>query len=231
VTALETRPEVSPEAREPGWVRPFVIVAAVLVLLLVGATGGLLIGRAGVPEVPAAESVDVGFLQDMSVHHQQAVEMASWERDHTTDPELRQLAYDIESTQTGQIGRMQGWLELWGASAQPVERPYMTWMAGSPTGAHDHAVTASGVSTMPGMASADDLKKLRASTGTQMDVFFLQLMLRHHEGGASMLSYAAQNASQEPVRNLAAQMLSAQTAEATYITQLLTARGGAPLPS
>src|SRR6185312_7810551 len=55
VTALETRPEVSPEAREPGWVRPFVIVAAVLVLLLVGATGGLLIGRAGVPEVPAAE--------------------------------------------------------------------------------------------------------------------------------------------------------------------------------
>ena len=231
MTALETRPEVSPEAREPRWVRPFVIVAAVLVLLLVGATGGLLIGRAGVPEVPAAESVDVGFLQDMSVHHQQAVEMASWERDHTTDPELRQLAYDIESTQTGQIGRMQGWLELWGASAQPVGRPYMTWMAGSPTGAHDHAVTASGVSTMPGMASADDLKKLRASTGTQMDVFFLQLMLRHHEGGASMLSYAAQNASQEPVRNLAAQMLSAQTAEATYITQLLTARGGAPLPS
>jgi uncharacterized protein (DUF305 family) len=231
VTALETRPEVSPEAREPGWVRPFVIVAAVLVLLLVGATGGLLIGRAGVPEVPAAESVDVGFLQDMSVHHQQAVEMASWERDHTSDPELRQLAYDIESTQTGQIGRMQGWLELWGASAQPVGRPYMTWMAGSPTGAHDHAVTASGVRTMPGMASADDLKKLRASTGTQMDVFFLQLMLRHHEGGASMLSYAAQNASQEPVRNLAAQMLSAQTAEATYITQLLAARGGAPLPS
>ncbi|MBV9922492.1 MAG: DUF305 domain-containing protein [Pseudonocardia sp.] len=231
MTALDTRPEVPPQTREPGWVRPFVVVAAVLVLLLVGATGGLLIGRAGVPEVPAAESVDVGFLQDMSVHHQQAVEMASWERDHTTDPELRQLAYDIESTQTGQIGRMQGWLELWGASAQPVGRPYMTWMAGSPTGAHDHAVTASGVSTMPGMASADDLKKLRASTGRQMDVFFLQLMLRHHEGGASMLSYAAQNASQEPVRNLAAQMLSAQIAEANYITQLLTARGGAPLPS
>jgi uncharacterized protein (DUF305 family) len=231
VTALDTRPEVSPEAREPGWVRPFVIVAAVLVLLLVGATGGLLIGRAGVPEVPAAESVDVGFLQDMSVHHQQAVEMASWERDHTADPELRQLAYDIESTQTGQIGRMQGWLELWGASAQPVGRPYMTWMAGSPTGAHDHAVSASGVTTMPGMASADDLKKLRASTGKELDVFFLQLMLRHHEGGASMLGYAAQNASQEPVRNLAAQMLSAQTAEANYITQLLTARGATPLPS
>jgi len=238
VTELQTRPPVDEpppaaptDVREPRWVRPFVVVAAVIVLLLVGATGGLLIGRSGVPEVPGADSVDVGFLQDMSVHHQQAVEMASWERDHTTDPELRQLAYDIESTQAGQIGRMQGWLELWGASAQPVGRAYMTWMAASPTGAHDHSVTASGVVTMPGMASADDLKRLRASSGKELDVLFLQLMLRHHEGGASMLSYAAQNASQEPVRNLAGQMLSAQTAEASYITQLLTARGGTPLPS
>ena len=238
MTELQTRPPVDepPQAeptdvREPRWVRPFVIVAAALVLLLVGATGGLLIGRSGVPEVPGADSVDVGFLQDMSVHHQQAVEMASWERDHTTDPELRQLAYDIESTQTGQIGRMQGWLELWGASAQPVGRPYMTWMAGTPGSAHDHTVTAAGVVTMPGMASADDLKKLRSSTGKALDVLFLQLMLRHHEGGASMLGYAAQNASQGPVRNLAAQMLSAQTAEADYITQLLSARGGTPLPS
>ena len=161
MTALDSRPSAPVEAREPRWVRPFVIAAAALVLLLVGATGGLLIGRAGVPEVPAAESVDVGFLQDMSVHHQQAVEMATWEQEHTSDPELRQLAYDIQSTQTGQIGRMQGWLELWGASSQPVGREYMTWMAGSPTGAHEHTVTASGVATMPGMASADDLKRLR----------------------------------------------------------------------
>ena len=211
--------------------RPFVIAAAALVLLLVGATGGLLIGRSGQPEVPAADSVDVGFLQDMSVHHQQAVEMATWEQEHTTDPELRQLAYDIQSTQAGQIGRMQGWLELWGASAQPVGRAYMTWMAGSPTGGHDHTVTSAGVPTMPGMASADELKKLRASSGKELDVLFLQLMLRHHEGGAGMLSYAAQNAAQEPVRNLATQMLSAQTAEAQYLKQLLAARGGAPLPS
>jgi uncharacterized protein (DUF305 family) len=220
VTALDSRP-APVEAREPRWVRPFVIAAAALVLLLVGATGGLLIGRAGVPEVPAAESVDVGFLQDMSVHHAQAVEMATWEQEHSSDPELRQA---------GQIGRMQGWLELWGASSQPVGREYMTWMAGSPTGAHEHAVSASGVATMPGMASADDLKRLRASTGKDLDVLFLQLMLRHHQGGAEMLSYAATNASQEPVRNLAAQMLSAQTAEAGYLTQLLTARGGSPLP-
>lgn len=241
MTAVRTEPPLPPvddpaapaatDVHEPRWVRPFVIAAAVLVLLLVGATGGLLVGRAGQPTVPAADSVDVGFLQDMSVHHGQAVEMASWERDHTTDPQLRQLAYDIESTQTGQVGRMQGWLELWGASAQPVGRPYMTWMAAEPGSAHEHTVTSAGAVVMPGMAGADDLKRLRSVTGHPLDVLFLQLMLRHHEGGATMLADAAQNASQEPVRNLAAQMLGAQTAEAEYLKQLLAARGGTPLPS
>lgn len=239
MTAVRTEPPPPPvdepparaatDVREPRWVRPFVVAAAVLVLLLVGATGGLLVGRAGQQAVPAADSVDVGFLQDMSVHHGQAVEMAAWERDHTTDPQLRQLAYDIESTQTGQVGRMQGWLELWGASAQPVGRPYMTWMAATPGTDHDHAMSAAGAATMPGMASADELKKLRSLTGEPLDVLFLQLMLRHHEGGATMLSDAAHSASQEPVRNLAAQMLSAQTAEADYLKQLLAARGGTPL--
>ena len=217
--------------REPGWVRPFVIAAAALVLLLVGATGGLLIARsteAAVP-IPAADSVDVGFAQDMSVHHQQAAEMAAWERDHTTDPDLRQLSFDIESTQTAQIGRMQGWLELWGAAGQPVGRAYMTWMAAEAM--HGMTMTANGgVTTMPGMASAADLKSLRAATGKPLDVLFLQLMLRHHEGGATMLSYAAQNATQPQVRNLAAQMLSSQTAEADYMKQLLAQRGASPLP-
>jgi uncharacterized protein (DUF305 family) len=217
--------------REPGWVRPFIVAAGVLVLLLVGATGGMLIAQStdvAIP-IPAAGSVDVGFAQDMSVHHQQATEMAAWERDHTTDPDLHQLSYDIESTQTAQIGRMQGWLELWGAAAQPVGRAYMMWMAADSM--HGMTMNASGgVATMPGMASAADLKNLRAATGKQLDVLFLQLMLRHHEGGSSMLSYAAQNASQPQVRNLAAQMLSSQTAEADSMKQLLAQRGASPLP-
>jgi uncharacterized protein (DUF305 family) len=229
VTELQTRPPAV-EAREPRWVRPFVIVAAALVLLLVGATGGLLIGRSGVPEVPAAESVDVGFLQDMSVHHQQAVEMASWERDHTTDPVLAQLASDIEATQTSQIGRMQGWLELWGAASLPVGGHHMAWMS-VPDG-HAHTATgmpAGGVATMPGMASSQELNALRTTTGPQRDVLFLQLMLRHHEGGASMLQYGSTHAAVPQVRNLAAQMLSSQTTEAGYLRQLLTERGGQPL--
>jgi uncharacterized protein (DUF305 family) len=213
----------------PRWVRPFIAVGVALGLLLIGAAGGLLLGLPGAaaPALPAADSVDVGFAQDMTVHHQQAVEMASWERDHTSDPVLTQLAADIEATQTAQIGRMQGWLELWGAAALPVGG-HMAWM--TDPAAHD-SHQAAPVATMPGMASAAELTELRATTGPPLDVLFLQLMLRHHEGGATMLSYGSENAALPQVRNLARQMLSSQTAESDYLRQLLAERGGTPLPA
>jgi uncharacterized protein (DUF305 family) len=220
--------------REAHWVRPLLTIAAAVALLLLGAAGGLLIGLPGsssTPATPAADSVDVGFAQDMSVHHQQAVEMASWERDHTTDPVLAQLASDIEATQTSQIGRMQGWLELWGAASLPVGG-HMAWMA-APDG-HDHmsmGMPTGGVATMPGMASTQDLNALRTARGRPLDVLFLQLMLRHHEGGASMMQYGAAHAAVPQVRNLATQMLSSQTIEAGYLRQLLAERGGQPLPA
>ena len=226
--SLDAPPAPSGERR--GWARPLIVVLAAVGLLLFGAAAGLLIRLPGsaASSVPTADSVDVGFAQDMSVHHQQAVQMASWERDHTTDPALKQLAFDIETTQLQQIGQMQGWLSLWGAPTDPPGGKHMAWMASSD---HAHmAGSAGGVDTMPGMASSDQLRALRAATGPQLDVLFLQLMLRHHQGGVTMLQYGADHASVPEVRNLAAQMLSSQTSESEYMTQLLGARGGTPLP-
>src|SRR5205814_1698430 len=77
----------------------------------------------------------VGFAQDMSVHHLQAVTMANWARDHSTDPEIRQIAFDIQSTQLEQVGRMKGWLMLWGQPEQAIGA-YMKWMT-EPMG-HGH---------------------------------------------------------------------------------------------
>lgn len=223
------------DLRRPRWVRAVIGAGLALSLLLIGAAGGLLLGMRGTssPPVPAADSVDVGFAQDMTVHHQQAVQMASWERDHSNDPVLRQLAADIEATQTGQIGRMQGWLELWGAGALPVGG-HMRWMPTGPGSDHamhdDTARAGGGIATMPGMASTEELARMRAATGSALDVIFLQLMLRHHDGGTSMLTHAAERAELPQVRNLARQMLTAQTTESEYLRQLLAERGGQPLP-
>lgn len=221
-------PTSPPTGGEARWVRPFVAVAAVVGLLLLGAAGGLLLGLPG-SSTPEPGPVDIGFSQDMSVHHLQAVEMAAWERDHTTDPVLAQIATDIEKTQNNQVGQMQGWLALWDAPALPLGG-HMGWMAGAP-GGHGHTDGGTGVvATMPGMATSADLTALRAATGPQLDVLFLQLMLRHHQGGAEMLRHAADHAAVPQVRSLATQMLGAQASETEYLRQLLVARGGTPLP-
>jgi uncharacterized protein (DUF305 family) len=206
-------------SRSPGWARGVVVVGAVLVLLLAGALGGLVLGQRTAPSYgPPPGAIDTGFLQDMTVHHAQAVQMAVWERSNTADPALRQLAFDIESTQNQQLGMMQGWLRLWGLPTEAAPGHYMAWM-GMP------------MAQMPGMASDADLARFRSQTGPALDVAFLQLMLRHHLGGLSMMQEEASHGQVDVVVQLARSMVASQTAEADTMTQMLAQRGAAPLPS
>lgn len=187
------------------------------------------------PATPVAGSVDVGFAQDMTVHHNQAVEMAAIAIANAEDPMVRDLAYDILTTQQNQIGQMTGWLSLWNQPLLPTG-DYMTWMdsghdmSGHGTSPSGTAEQQSGMATMPGMASSEDMAALRQARGAAADVLFLQLMLRHHEGGLHMMEYGAQYADVPTVRDLAQTMVDTQQSESHRMTQLLTEKGAAPLP-
>ena len=215
----------------PGWLRVLLVAGAAVSLLLLGAAVGLLIGLPGSPgaAAPAADSVDVGFCQDMSVHHRQAATMAALAREHSTDQRIRGLAFDIETSQLGQVGRMQGWLTLWGRDPLPAGS-HMGWMRDTGMAGHGEAATG-GLAQMPGMATQEELDRLGRARGAEFDVLFLQLMVRHHQGGASMMSYAAEHAEVGVVRTLAGQMLGSQRKEIGYMTELLTERGAQPLPA
>jgi len=107
----------------------------------------------------------------------------------------------------------------------------MKWMETSAGHSHSTATeTGSGAGAMPGMATSEELTKLRSLTGTEFDIYFLQLMLRHHIGGAPMAEYAAGHAGQNVVRVLADNMLKSQSSEVDYMKQLLAQRGAQPLP-
>jgi len=84
---------------------------------------------------------------------------------------------------------------------------------------------------MPGMATESELAHLSSLSGTAFDVEFLRLMIRHHEGGLPMAQDAVAHAEQAPVRQLAQSIAQTQTAEVQTMLQLLTARGGSPLPA
>ncbi|MEU5843141.1 DUF305 domain-containing protein [Rhodococcus sp. NPDC047139] len=224
----------SPEPREHNRLLLVLLtVAAVAVGFLAGFLARIPF-EDSTPATPVAGSVDVGFAQDMIVHHNQAVEMAAVAVANSEDDRIRNIAYDILTTQQNQIGQMQGWLSLWGQPTLPSGE-YMAWM--TETG-HDHGSHGTSEDTgnsaaahlMPGMATSEDLANLRAARGLELDVLFLQLMLRHHEGGLSMMEYGEQYASTPAVRNLAGTMVATQQGESDLMRSLLAERGAEPLP-
>ncbi|WP_045822190.1 DUF305 domain-containing protein [Williamsia herbipolensis] len=227
---------------------PALLVLGGVALLLIGVGLGLVVGRTvdsstGSDATPASNSAAVGFAQDMSTHHSQGVEMATIALSKGSDPQVRSLAYDILTQQTNQIGQMQSWLTRWG---YPLDNPStaMDWMADhhSMSGGAMSGGSMSGPMTMtagngtttplmPGMATASEMSRLRTMSGTALDAYFLQLMLRHHQGGLPMMEYAADpgHVSQDYVRTLAQQMINTQENEAQTMTAMLTERGVAPL--
>jgi uncharacterized protein (DUF305 family) len=82
---------------------------------------------------------------------------------------------------------------------------------------------------MPGMATPNQLDRLEKMTGKTLDVYFLQLMLRHHIAGVEMAQYAAAHAQHDYVRNIAQKMVDNQNNEITVMKQMLTERGAQPL--
>ncbi len=200
------------------------VIGVGLLLLGGGIAAALGIGR---DAPPAADSVDVGFARDMSAHHLQAVEMANLALVTSTDDAVRGLAFDIAETQQNQVGRMQGWLSLWGYSITGGEQ--MAWMSSGGHGGHD--MSSMGDGPMPGMATDEELAELRSADGDDFDVLFLQLMTRHHQGGLEMAQYAAANAEQPAVRNLATTIAESQTGETKLMASMLSERGAQPLPA
>lgn len=206
------------------------VIAVGLVLLGGGLAVALGLGRDTAPPTPTAGSVDAGFSRDMARHHVQGVEMANLVAERSNDREVEMLAFDISSTQTNQAGRMQGWLALWGLPQSGGEP--MAWMGTAAHAGHDMAGMNMGESgLMPGMATEEELTSLRELSGTEFDVEFLRLMIRHHQGGKDMAEYAAADAGQAAVRDLARSIADSQTAETTLMAGMLADRGGTPLPA
>src|SRR5262245_5229008 len=86
------------------------VIAALLVGALLGLGAGWVIPHY---TKPGDDSIEAGFLRDMSTHHAQAVEMSMIAHANSTNPEIVNLAGDIALTQHGQINYMQAWLRDW----------------------------------------------------------------------------------------------------------------------
>ncbi|MFF8843844.1 DUF305 domain-containing protein [Streptomyces sp. NPDC015127] len=214
------------------------VTAVVLALLFAGAaTVASAGGDTSASRTPGAGSADAGFARDMSVHHQQAVEMSFIVRDRTKDEEVRRLAYDIANTQANQRGMMLGWLDLWGLPKVVADRAPMQWMDRAADGSSGHGSAHGGHGSgeagdgrlMPGMATKGELERLDGLSGRQAEILYLQLMINHHNGGVAMAQGCVELCTVGTERDLAQGMVDAQRSEVELMVALLKKRGAQPL--
>jgi len=217
-TVIETSEPASPDPQEQ---RPSTrrwgtaaLAIAVVVGLLLGYAGGLLTPRLSKPGDTSAEA---GFARDMLTHHAQAVEMGMIAFDKSTDQDVRSIGGDIATAQQGEIGTMHTWLRLWGLDPAGSE-PAMSWMS---DGA---GLVKNGL--MPGMATPDELAKLRVAEGRELDVLFLRLMINHHLGGIHMIDGILDVSDEPDVVKMAQTMKDTQRNDLTNLQYALKRLGG-----
>ncbi|MFI6316429.1 DUF305 domain-containing protein [Nonomuraea sp. NPDC050556] len=174
-------------------------VAAALVLTACG-------GGAPVDKPSAAaqsfNDADVTFATMMIPHHEQAVEMAELAGTRASDAEIKDLAQKIKGAQDPEIQTMKGWLSAWG---KPAPSGGMSGMG------HD----------MPGIMSAEDMKKLEVAEGTAFDRQFAELMTAHHNGAIEMARTEQAQGADPEAKALAKAIETAQQAEVAQMRKIL----------
>lgn len=195
----------------PWWYNPINLIAVAIGLILVMGSLGWVLGNNHA--LPDPNATDVGFLQDMRWHHEQAVLMSFiFISDSGVDQALYQEAQEIIVGQNLEIGQMVELLRSYGKPEAAETDTGMAWM-GEPTP----------LDQMPGMATAADLDRLGTSSGAAANKMFVELMVAHHQGGIHMADDATTHANESAVRNLAASIADNQADEVDELQQLLTA--------
>ena len=208
----------------PDVARRLPVLAAGLLAIALCIAAGMSIGSR--ITTPRNDSAEAGFARDMATHHAQAVEMSFVVRDKSSDHALRTLASDIIVTQSTQRGIFMGWLQQWGLP-QASPGPRMAWMPG-----HAHTAQATdGAVLMHGMASDAELRSLDEANGVDAEIRFLQLMIRHHEGGIIMARALIARSDRRELVVMAKSVVEGQDAEIAQMKNLLAARGAQPLES
>jgi uncharacterized protein (DUF305 family) len=169
--------------------------------------------------------VDIGFLQAMSLHHEQAILLAQIARERGFGGAAGAVAKSVEGAQLIELGQMKGWLQLWRQSLLPGPS-LMGWM--KPEGEDAEAIREflAMCRTGGGMAGAVTAQQFDTLRNTQPDAaiaLFLRLMLRHHQGGLPMARYAATHAETAVVRQFARQIVIEQSTEVRQLSTLLAA--------
>jgi uncharacterized protein (DUF305 family) len=158
-------------------------------------------------EGPEHTPVDTAFVQDMILHHAQALEMAALVDERTERSDLPVLAERITVAQEAETEQLETWL-----TERDEDVP-------DDDARQNHA----GHAGVPGMATPEDLDRLEQAEGPAFDRLFLELMIAHHAGAVTMVEelYADGGGIEPAADRIARDVEADQSIEITRMQELL----------
>ena len=147
---------------------------------------------------------DLQFIDTLSKHHQDAIEMSRMAVRKARHRELKMLAQKMIRDQQGDIAKMKGWRGR--------------WYPGRPKAVNME---------MPGMSSSMnmDMGRLRTATGNAFDIAFIDMMTAHHQSGIEMARDALGKSEHAEIKSLAQKNLENQQKESEQMNSWKSAWG------
>lgn len=155
---------------------------------------------------------DYSYMQDMILHHAQAIEMTDLAEKKAVAKQVKGIASRIADSQGPEIDAMNRWLKQHGR--EPVD------ISGKNGGGHgEHGEMDHGA--MPGMASAEQMEELASARGAKFDQLFLKLMITHHQGALTMARELQTKGMDVRVQEMADEVIATQSAEIGKMREML----------
>ena len=148
-------------------------------------------------------AADIMFLQMMIPHHEQAIEMSKLAVTNTKNPDVLDLAAQIEAAQQPEIDLMKKLLSDAGQSDMP-----------------GHSM-GHGMSD-DGMLNESDMASLATAKDSGFDRLYLIGMIAHHDGAIAMAG-AVSDSLNPDVKTLVNNIISSQTAEIAEMNKIVDA--------
>jgi uncharacterized protein (DUF305 family) len=146
---------------------------------------------------------DLQFVDQMTMHHEGAIMSSEHMISDSKRPELRELAENIEESQSEQIDRMQEWRDEWHPDAEQT--------SGMPAGMMDEMMDEMMGDGMMQEMMGGSMQEMMGGDAT--DAMFLRMMIPHHEMAVDMSEKALEEAEHPELKDLARKIIDEQTAE------------------
>lgn len=155
-------------------------------------------------------TLDAHFIEQMIPHHEDAITMAKLAQEKATHPELKTLANNIITSQSGEIIQMKDWYKQWNGRELPTGSEVMN--------VHGIMSNTSGMH-MGMMGGSSDLDSLKNSQN--FDKAFIEAMIPHHQMAVMMATMLKGGTQRPEMKQLADDIIAAQTNEINQMREWL----------